>query len=150
MAGFVGHAGLVIGAMTADGNAERKLVAEARYVSNTQLLSIPFRSELIREGAYVICICKHIPLFRAGRNKHKQRSLGDEPQGAGQGNPSRRETSMKTVLGAAPVRTRIHPEKIVDVGLGKTTVDANNLTIDPAALRTHEKCNHASYVFWCA
>src|SRR6266436_6071888 len=74
LAGFVGHAGLVIGAMTADGNAERKLVAEARYVSNTQLLSIPFRSELIREGAYVICICKHIPLFRAGEtNTNKGR-----------------------------------------------------------------------------
>jgi hypothetical protein len=27
---------------------EENLVAEARYVPNTQLLSIPFRSELIR------------------------------------------------------------------------------------------------------
>jgi len=34
--------------------------------------------------------------------------------------------------------------------LSKTTVDANDLTIDPFALRTHEKCNEASYVFWCA
>jgi len=45
-----------------------------RYVSNTQLLSIPFRSELIREEAYVICVCKHIPLFRAGEtNTNKGR-----------------------------------------------------------------------------
>ena len=57
---------------------------------------------------------------------------------------------MKTVLSAEPVPTQIHPEKIVDVALSKTTVDANDLTIDPLALRTHEKCNQASYVFWCA
>jgi hypothetical protein len=43
-----------------------------------------------------------------------------------------------------------HPEKIVDVALSKTTVDANDLTIDPLALRTHEKRYQASYVFWCA
>ena len=35
------------------------------------------------------------------------------------------------VISAEPVRTRVHPEKIVDVALGKTTVDANDLTIDP-------------------
>ena len=31
--------------------AKELLVAEARYVPNTQLLSIPFRSELIRGAA---------------------------------------------------------------------------------------------------
>jgi len=54
------------------------------------------------------------------------------------------------VISAEPVRTRIHPEKIVDVALSKTTVDANDLTIDPLALRTREKCNQAGYVFWRA
>jgi hypothetical protein len=38
----------------------------------------------------------------------------------------------------------------VDVALSKTTIDANDLTIDPLTLRTHEKCNQASYVFWRA
>jgi hypothetical protein len=36
------------------------------------------------------------------------------------------------------------------IALSKTAVDANDLTIDPLALRTHEKCNQASYVFCCA
>jgi hypothetical protein len=47
------------------------------------------------------------------------------------------------------------PTGLLGVGLGgvalsKTTVDANDLTIDPLALRTHEKCNQAGYVFWRA
>jgi hypothetical protein len=38
----------------------------------------------------------------------------------------------------------------VDLALSKTTVYANDLTIDPPALGTHEKCNQSGYVFWCA
>ena len=54
------------------------------------------------------------------------------------------------VISAEPVPTRIQPEQNVDVALSKTTVDANDLTIDPLALRTREKCNQAGYVFWRA
>ena len=39
---------------------------------------------------------------------------------------------------------------IADVASGKTAIGADDLPIDPLGLRTREKCNQVSYVFWCA
>src|SRR5260370_32759186 len=93
--------------------------------------------EFLRQLVYREAVSKHLPFHLTSPNAI---------------DPVETFTAfLLSVLAGAQrfAHTSLLRAKVVDVALSKTTVDANDLAIDPLALRTHEKCNQASYVLRC-